>query len=185
MAAWAAGVGGDAERVSATRPSAAPRRALPAAIRSALHRAVRGRRLRRLLLVARARDEHGAPVPARLRPAAPELAPAAGRLPRPGRDGRRQRHAGAAAVGTGQAAGRGRSPVFRPSQRLDVELELGFVVGAAQRRWGSRCRRRASATTSSASSSSTTGAPATSRRGSTSRSGRSSGSRSRPRSARG
>ena len=102
----AAGVGGDARagprRVGARRRGDAPARIGPAAP------AVRGRRLRRLLLVARARDEHGASVPARLRSAAPELAPAAGRLPRPGRHGRRQRHAGPAAVGTGQAAGRGR-----------------------------------------------------------------------------
>ena len=94
--------------------------------------AVHGRRLRRLLLLARARDEPRPDVPARLRAAAAELAPPAGRLPRPGRDGRRQRHAGPAAAGAGQVAGR-RRPAYGPSRRLDIELELGFVVGTPSR----------------------------------------------------
>ncbi len=71
-----------------------------------------------------------------------------------------------------------RAGEFGPSQRLDVELELGFVVGVPSARPLSHGRR--SPTTSSASCSSTTGAPATFRRSSTCRSGRSSASRSRP-----
>ena len=51
-----------------------------------------GRRLRRLLLLARARGEHGPPVPSRLRAADPELAAPADRLPRPLRHDRRPRH---------------------------------------------------------------------------------------------
>ena len=74
------------------------------------------------------------------------------------------------------------SPTYGPSRRLDIEAELGFVVGTP-----STARRRGSPsatspTTSSAWSGSTTGRRATSRRGSTSRSGRSSASRSPPRS---
>jgi len=42
------------------------------------------------------------------------------------------------------------TPVFGPSKRLDIELELGFVVGVPARS-ASRCRRLPSATTSSAS----------------------------------
>ena len=80
-------------------------------------------------------------------------------------------------------AGRGRA-AFGPTRRLDFELELGFVVGVADRSSASPCRRIASRTTSSASSSSTTGARATSRRGNTSPLGPSSASRSRPRSRR-
>ena len=74
------------------------------------------------------------------------------------------------------------SPSYGPSQRLDIEAELGFVVGSPStlgsavpiyrlRRPRVRGRRA-----------STTGAPVTSRHGSTCRSGRSSASRSPPRS---
>ena len=66
---------------------------------------------------------------------------------------------------------------YGPSRRLDIELELGFVVGVGSRSV-SRSQRARSATTSSASCSSTTGAHATSRPGSTSRSAPSSASRS-------
>ena len=31
-------------------------------------------------------------------------------------------------------------PSFGPSRRLDIELELGFVIGGAEPRWASRCR---------------------------------------------
>ena len=73
------------------------------------------------------------------------------------------------------------APVFGPSRRLDIELELGFVIGSRARR-ASPSRSTARSSTSSASSSSTTGARATSRPGSTSRSAPSWGSRSPPRS---
>ena len=73
------------------------------------------------------------------------------------------------------------APVYEPSSRLDIELELGFVVGAPSRA-AARFRWATSPTTSSASCSSTTGARATCRRGSPGRSARSSASRSRRRS---
>ena len=93
--------------------------------------------------------------------------------------------AGTVAVsGTGVVRPRGQlkepdaaEPVHAPTRRLDVELELGFVVGVPSGS-ASRCRRRRSRTTSSASCSSTTGARATSRRGSPHRSARSWASRS-------
>ena len=89
---------------------------------------VHGRGLCRLLLVARARDEHRPHVPSRFRAAAPELAPPAGRLPRPRRDGRRQRHAGAPTAGAGHAARR---------RRADLR-----AVAAARPRARARLRRR-------------------------------------------
>ena len=73
------------------------------------------------------------------------------------------------------------APTYGPSRRLDIEAELGFVIGAGSER-GSRIGvDAASPTTSSASSASTTGRPVTSRPGSTCRSDPSSASRSRPR----
>ncbi len=63
-------------------------------------------------------------------------------------------------------------PALRPTEQLDFEAEVGFVVGR-RRASASRYRSRPSATTSSASCSSSTGARGTSRRGSTCRSGRS------------
>ena len=102
-----------------------------------------GRRLRRLLLVARARDEPRPPVPSRPGAAAAELALAAGRLPRPRRHGRRQRHRRRPPA---RAAPRRATSARR--SRLDVELELGFVVGVPGR--GDR-RSRRSPSTSSAS----------------------------------
>lgn len=75
-------------------------------------------------------------------------------------------------------------PVFGPSIRLDIEAEMGFIVGV-----GSPMVRgsppTSSPTTASARSSSTTGRPATSRRGSTCRWARTSASPSRRRSRRG
>ena len=63
------------------------------------------------------------------------------------------------------------APTYGPSTRLDIEAELGFVVGSP-----STARPRGSASTTSPSTSSgwsasTTGRPATSRRGSTCRLG--------------
>ena len=110
-----------------------------------------------------------------------ELAAPADRLPRPRRHGRGLRHRRHRAR-TASARRRPRRPRFGPSQRLDIEAELGFVVGApaalgepvaGRRLRRPRVRRRAC---------STTGPPATSRPGSTCRSARSSASRSRPRS---
>ena len=51
-----------------------------------------GRRLRRLLLVARSRDEPRAHLSPRRRAVAAQLAPPPGRVPRPERDDRRERH---------------------------------------------------------------------------------------------
>ncbi len=145
--------------------------------------AVRRRGLRRLLLVARARDEPRPTLPSRLRSAASELAPPPRRVPR----ARREPSSSAGRRSCGRAASRRRpgdeAPRFGPSRRLDIELELGFVVGV-----GEHARRAGTGLgvprlTSSVSSSSTTGARVTSRPGSTSHSGPSSGSRSRPPSA--
>ena len=108
-----------------------------------------------------------------------------GRLPRPGGDGRRQRHAGPAAARPVEAAGRRRSRSSAPPGRLDIELELGFVVGVAEPARRARARRALRRPRLRRSCSSTTGARATCRRGSTSRSARSSASRSRRRSRRG
>ena len=140
-----------------------------------------GRRLRRLLLVARARDEPRTPLPAGRRAAAAELAPPAGRLPRPRRDGRRQRDADRAARA---ARRRRRATTRRASARAGGSTSSSSSASSSESAAvsASRCARRRSATTSSASCSSTTGARATSRPGSTSRSARSSASRSRRRS---
>ena len=94
-----------------------------------------------------------------------QLALAARRLPRPRRDGRRQRHARRPAAREAKRPGAD-APVYGPSGRLDIELELGFVVGKPSS-LGEPVPTVLSPTTSSASSSSTTGARATSRRGST------------------
>ena len=70
-------------------------------------------------------------------------------------------------------------PVVRTSsRRLDIEAEVGFVVGTPTALGSSVRPARLRPTTSSGSSSSTTGRLATSRRGSTCHSGRSSASRS-------
>ena len=76
-------------------------------------------------------------------------------------------------------------PTFGPSQRLDIEAEVGFVVGTPSHARRARCRWATSPTTSSASAWSTTGPPATCRPGSTCRSARSSASPSSPRCRRG
>ena len=59
-------------------------------------------------------------------------------------------------VSAARAASSARASSGSPTRRLDIELELGFVVGVPSRR--SRCRRPRSPSTSSASCSSTTGA---------------------------
>ena len=78
------------------------------------------------------------------------------------------------------------APTYGPSVRLDIEAEVGFVVGVPSR------ARHAGADVGAFREhvfgvvpASTTGAPATSRPGSTCRSGRSSASRSPPRCRRG
>ena len=57
-------------------------------------------------------------------------------LPRPRRHRRRQRYAGRPALRPAEGADRG-GPEYGPSRRLDIEAELGFVVGAGSER-GSR-----------------------------------------------
>ena len=69
-------------------------------------------RLRRLLLLARARDEPRTSLPAGHGAAAAELAPPAGRVPRSRGDGRRERDADRAPVRPGEAPDRGR-PALR------------------------------------------------------------------------
>ena len=142
--------------------------------------AVRGCRLRRLL------RQRGRTPPTSARSSAPT--PPACR-----RTGSTSRSATTAAPGTvvvsgsdvvrptGQRRpGADGVPPFGPTTTLDIECEVGFVVGRSDRARHPGVRRARRVTTSSVSSSSTTGAPATSRRGSTSRSDRSSASRSRP-----
>ena len=144
----------------------------------------RGRGLRRLLRLAGPRDQRRQDVPARRRRAHPQLAAPADRLPRPGRHGR----------GVGDASGAAERPAEGTDRvRADVRAEPApRHRGRARLRGGrpfaaraTRSRSPGSPTTSSASPASTTGAPATSRRGSTSRSARSSASPSPRRSRRG
>ena len=128
-------------RGSRSRPSRRRRR------RPSVH----GRRLRRLLLVARARDEPRTALPAGRGAAASELAPPAGRLPRPRRDGRRQRNADRAPVRPGEAADRGRSALrAEPAARHRARARLRRRSRQSSRRAGAhggvprpRLRRRA------------------------------------------
>ncbi len=103
--------------------------------------------------------------------AAAELEAPADRLPRPGRHRRGLGHAGGTA-----RAGSARRPATRlPStarrSRLDIEAEVGFVVGTPSPLGERVPLAGADATTSSGCAWSTTGRRATSRRGSTCRSG--------------
>ena len=111
---------------------------------------VRGRRLRRLLLLARARDEPRPDVPARSGAAPPELAVAAGRLPRPRRQRRRQRHRRCPAERPAEGARRGRADVRpEPPPRLRARARLrrrrrerARRAGAGRRVRRPRLRRR-------------------------------------------
>ena len=162
----------------ATRPRTARRAAgRGSARRRDLAPAVRGRRLRRLLLVARARDEHGTHVPSRREPLLPNWR----HLP-VGYHGR---------AGTVVVSGTDDPPAARAARRgrlrPDAEARRRARAGLRDREAcaGGRSRSTARSSTCSAPCSSTTGARATSRRGSRGRSARSSASRSRPRSRRG
>ena len=107
--------------------------------------AVRGRRLRRLLRLARARHQRRPDLPPRRRAAAAQLAAPAGRLPRPRRHGRGHRHRRASGPqGQRKAPDEDGADVRPQSRRLDIEAELGFVVGAPldARRPGRRRRLR-------------------------------------------
>ena len=158
-------------RLPRTRPHRDARGAVPRADRRRHHApAVRGRRLRRLLQLPAPRGERRPDVPPGRRAADPELEAPADRLPRPRRHG-----PGVRARRWSARAGSARRPATtsRPSarrRRLDIEAEVGFVVGTPSE-LGSRCRSAPSPTTCSASAWSTTGRPATCRRGSTCRSG--------------
>ena len=143
----ALGPAGWSEAIAAARAHDGPR--LAGDVRDAP--AVRRRRLRRLLRVARARVEPraGCSVPTQ-----EPLLPNWRWLP-VGYHGR----AGTVAVsGTDVVRPRGQlklgdaDPVYEPTRKLDVELELGFVVGVP--RSEAPCRPPRSPTTSSASSSS-------------------------------
>ena len=90
--------------------------------------AVRGRRLRRLLLLAAPRDQRRPDLPARRRAAHPELAAPADRLPRPGRHGRRLRHR--------------RGPARRPAAGVAVALADVRAEPPAGHRGRGRLRRR-------------------------------------------
>ena len=143
----------------------------------------RGRRLRRLLLLARALFQRRQPDQTGRRPAVPELAPPAGRLPRPSGVGGPERDPRSSAR-RDRARPRSRENRlgFGPERLLDFELELGFLTGPGPAGGEPIPPADAAGITSSASRSSTTGAPDRSRPGSTSRSAPSSASRSRPRS---
>ena len=94
--------------------------------------AVRGRRLRRLLLLGAPRHQRRPDLPPRPGAAAAELEAPADRLPRPGRHGGRLRHP----TSSGRAGQRGPARAarsFGPSVRLDIEAEVGFVVGVGVR----------------------------------------------------
>ena len=67
-----------------------------------------------------------------------QLAAPAGRLPRPRRHGRGLRHRRTAPARAAQGARRRTAPTYGPSTRLDIEAELGFVVGAPDRASASR-----------------------------------------------
>ena len=116
-------------------PSATARRCR---LRRPVAAAVSRRGLRRLLLVARARDEHGAHVPAGLGAADAELAAPADRLPRARRNPRRQRDRDPAAARPAQ--GRRLRPVAEARHRARARLRDRQAV--ASRR---ACARRASA----------------------------------------
>ena len=124
------GLGGHRSRAS-TSSSARARSSSRSRTRRRSSRSTVGR-LRRLLLLARARDEPRAPLPAGRGAAAAELAAPSGRLPRPRGHGRRQRDARRAALRPVEGARRCRAPV----------------------------RRRAGASTSSSSSASSSGSAA-------------------------
>ena len=161
-------------RGAARRPPAPARRGAAAPAR-------RGGRLRRLLRQRAPRHQRRADLPARRRPAARELEAPADRLPRPGRDGRGLRHRRRTAPGQRRTR-RPDGPTFGPSERLDLEAELGFVVGVGSTLGRARAGRPRPTPTSSASSGSTTGRRATCRPSRRCRWGRSSASRSPPRS---
>ena len=131
----------------------------------------RGRRLRRLLRQRAPRHQRRPHLPARLRAADPELEAPADRLPRP----LRAPSSSPAPTSSGRSGQRKApsdpAPTFGPSRKLDIEAELGLRRGRRHRRSASRSTSTTPRTTSSASSCSTTGAPATSRPGSTCRSG--------------
>ena len=76
-------------------------------------------------------------------------------------------------------------PSFGPSTRLDIEAEVGFVVGTPEHARITRAHGRTGRPRVRRCPASMTGPLATSRRGSTCPSGRSSASRSPPRSRRG
>ena len=143
----------------------------------------RDRRLRRLLLVDRAREQRRADLPARRRSAEAELAPPAGRLPRARRLGRGVGHADPAAQRPAPAERR--HAALRPHRSGSTSSSSWGSSPARATRSARRSRSPRRASASSASCSSTTGARATSSAGSTSRSARSWASRSRPRSRRG
>ncbi len=165
------------------RGRCATRRCVPAGLgRDAA--AGRGRRLHRLLLLARARHQRRRHVPRSRCRAAAQLAAPAGRLPRPGQLARRQRHGRAPAVRPDPPRRR-RAAAVRPVAAAGLRAGDRRAHRARQRRWASRSRSSAPRSTSSASCWSTTGAPATSRSGSTCRSARSWARTSPPRSRRG
>ena len=113
--------------------------------------AVHRRRLRRLLLLARARNEPRPDVPTGFRAAVAELAPPAGWLSRPRGHGRRQRDAGAPPARAVKAGGCGRSAlrsVAAPRHRARAGFRRRGAEHARRARGGvglpgARLRRRA------------------------------------------
>ena len=113
------------------RPSPPPLPATPSRSRRRAAARRTGRRLRRLLYLARARDEPRAHVPADAEPCSPTGAtcPSA-TTAAPGRSSSAARRSAPARPDKPPDAD---APVFGPSRRLDIELELGFVVGVPSR----------------------------------------------------
>ena len=106
--------------------------------------AVHGRRLRRLLLLARARDQPRPDVPPRRGAAPPELASPAGRIPRPRGHGRRQRDGDPASARPGEITGRRRAdvrPLAPARHRARARLRRRRAVPARRARPAGRLRR--------------------------------------------
>ena len=91
------------------------------------------RRLRRLLFVARTRDEFGQAVSPERRAAAAELAVDSDRLSRPLEDDRRSTGRRCARPNGQRKPPARAGPVFGPTHQLDIELEVGFITGPGNR----------------------------------------------------
>ena len=129
---------------------AAGQRPAPASRRGRAPPSLRGRGLRRLLLLARARDQSRPSLPSRRRAAPAQLAPPARRLPRPRRDRRRLGNPGGAPVRP-IAAPRRRPAGVRAVDGASTSSWSSASSSASAAGWGSPFRSTPSPTTSSGS----------------------------------